>query len=54
MEQLMIIPGRKPMTSKTVQLRLIVTADKFIAQFRPGRHRRVSNGGHGKAAGTGR
>ncbi|MHC4433643.1 MAG: family 16 glycoside hydrolase [Planctomycetota bacterium] len=34
--QLMIIPGRKPMTSKTVQLRLIVTADSFIAQFRPG------------------
>ena len=34
--QLMIIPGRKPMASETVQLRLIVTADSFIAQFRPG------------------
>ena len=33
--KLMIIPGRKPMTSKTVQLRLIVTKDNFIAQFRP-------------------
>ena len=33
--QLMIIPGRKPMTSETVQLRLIVTAGNFIAQFRP-------------------
>ena len=33
--QLMIIPGRKPMASKTVQLRLIVTAGSFIAQFRP-------------------
>jgi len=33
--ELMIIPGRKPMTSKTVQLRLIVTADSFVAQFRP-------------------
>ena len=33
--KLMIIPGRKPMTSKTVQLRLIVTADSFVAQFRP-------------------
>jgi hypothetical protein len=33
--QLMIIPGRKPMTSKTVQLRLIVTANSFIAQYRP-------------------
>ncbi|MHC4166876.1 MAG: 3-keto-disaccharide hydrolase [Planctomycetota bacterium] len=33
--ELMIIPGRKPMTSQTVQLRLIVTADSFVAQFRP-------------------
>jgi regulation of enolase protein 1 (concanavalin A-like superfamily) len=33
--KLMIIPGRKPMSSETVQLRLIVTADSFIAQFRP-------------------
>ncbi|UCF16310.1 MAG: hypothetical protein JSW59_02405, partial [Phycisphaerales bacterium] len=34
--QLMIIPGRIPMTSETVQLRLIVTTDSFVAQFRPG------------------
>ncbi|MHC4116848.1 MAG: family 16 glycoside hydrolase [Planctomycetota bacterium] len=33
--ELMIIPGRKPMTSETVQLRLIVSADTFVAQFRP-------------------
>ena len=33
--ELMIIPGRKPMASETVQLRLIVTADSFVAQFRP-------------------
>jgi len=33
--KLMIIPGRKPMTSKTVQLRLIVTSDSFTAQYRP-------------------
>jgi len=33
--KLMIIPGRKPMTSETVQLRLIVTSDSFIAQYRP-------------------
>ena len=32
---LMIIPGRKPMTSEMVQLRLIVTSDSFIAQYRP-------------------
>ena len=32
---LYIIPGKKPMKAKTVQLRLIVTADKFTAQFRP-------------------
>ncbi len=33
--KLLIIPGGKPMASKTVQLRLIVTADGFTAQFRP-------------------
>ncbi len=33
--QLMIIPGRKLMTKDTVQLRLIVTADTFTAQYRP-------------------
>ena len=33
--KLMIIPGRKLMSSETVQLRLIVTSDSFIAQFRP-------------------
>ncbi len=33
--QLMIIPGRKPMTSEMVQLRLIVTSDSFVAQYRP-------------------
>ena len=32
--QLMIIPSRKPMTSPTVQLRLIVAGDDYIAQFR--------------------
>jgi hypothetical protein len=33
--QLKIIPGHKPMDAKTVQLRLIVSADKWIAQYRP-------------------
>ena len=33
--QLMIIPGRKPMASKSVQLRLIVDKDSFVAQYRP-------------------
>ncbi|MFV1968617.1 MAG: hypothetical protein ACC628_24615 [Pirellulaceae bacterium] len=33
--QLMIIPGRKNMTAETVQLRLIVTADSWTAQYRP-------------------
>jgi hypothetical protein len=32
---LVIIPGRKPMTNDTVQLRLIVSADSYVAQFRP-------------------
>ncbi|MCL4205282.1 MAG: hypothetical protein KJ000_22595 [Pirellulaceae bacterium] len=33
--QLVIIPGRVPMDAKTVQFRLIVTADTWTAQFRP-------------------
>ena len=32
---LYIIPGKKPMDSQTVQLRLIVTADSWTAQYRP-------------------
>jgi regulation of enolase protein 1 (concanavalin A-like superfamily) len=32
--ELFVIPGRKPMPSETVQLRLIVAGDNFIAQFR--------------------
>lgn len=31
-----IIPGKVPAPDKTVQLRLIVTKDRFVAQFRPG------------------
>ena len=30
-----IIPGKVPTATKTVQLRLIVTADRYTAQFRP-------------------
>jgi hypothetical protein len=32
---LVVIPGRRPMTNDTVQLRLVVSADKYVAQFRP-------------------
>ncbi len=32
--QLMMIPGRKNMESKTVKLRLIVTADSYTAQYK--------------------
>ena len=32
---IVIIPGRKPIDAKTVQLRLIVTADSYTAQYRP-------------------
>ncbi|MHC4144576.1 MAG: family 16 glycoside hydrolase [Planctomycetota bacterium] len=32
--KLMIIPGRKPMPSETIQLRLVVDGNDFIAQFR--------------------
>jgi len=30
-----IIPGKTPTTSNVMQLRLVVTADRFVAQFRP-------------------
>jgi hypothetical protein len=33
--ELFIIPGKKPMPSEKVQLRLIVSSNKFVAQFRP-------------------
>jgi len=33
--ELYIIPGKKAMDAKTVQLRLTVTANKWLAQFRP-------------------
>jgi hypothetical protein len=33
--QLMIIPGRKPLTNDTVQLRLLVSGNAWTAQFRP-------------------
>jgi len=33
--ELFIIPGRKPMSSETVQLRLIVRDDSWTAQYRP-------------------
>ena len=32
--KVMIIPGRKPIDSKTVQLRLVLTADSYTAMFR--------------------
>jgi hypothetical protein len=32
---LMIIPGRKPMDCKSVQLRLVLTGDSWVAQYRP-------------------
>lgn len=30
-----VIPGRKPTTSKTVQLRLVLDGEQYVAQFRP-------------------
>ncbi|MCX7872612.1 MAG: hypothetical protein N2487_04940 [Verrucomicrobiae bacterium] len=33
--KLMIIPGRKPITNDTVQFRLVVERENYIAQFRP-------------------
>jgi hypothetical protein len=34
-EGLIIIPSRNPMTSERVELRLVVSADHYIAQYRP-------------------
>lgn len=34
-DQLMIIPGRKPMDSASVQLRLTVAKDRWTAEYRP-------------------
>ena len=34
--KLYIIPGKKPMPEKRVRLRLIVTADSWVAQYQPG------------------
>jgi hypothetical protein len=45
--QLMIIPGRKPIEDKAVQLRLIVTASSFTAQYRgraPGKYQTAATG----------
>lgn len=33
--ELYVFPGKKPMTSQTVQLRLIVSANRWVGQFRP-------------------
>jgi len=33
--KLYVIPGRKPLECNTVELRLIVSADRFTAQYRP-------------------
>lgn len=33
--KLYIIPGKVPMEAQSVQLRLVVTTDSFVAQFRP-------------------
>jgi hypothetical protein len=34
-DKLLIVPGGKPMDAETVQLRLVVTADSWTAQYRP-------------------
>jgi hypothetical protein len=43
-----IIPGRKPMPSQTVQLRLIVTADRWTAQYRSDGKGEFQTAGEGK------
>lgn len=45
---LYIIPGKVPMDAKTVQLRLVVTADSWEAQFRPEAKGRFATAAKGK------
>lgn len=45
---LYIIPGRKPMPAESVQLRLIVTADSWTAQFRADEKGEFETAGTGK------
>jgi hypothetical protein len=45
---LWIIPGRKPMPANSVQLRLIVTADRWVAQYRPDGKGEFQTAGAGK------
>ena len=46
--ELMIIPGRKPMDSETVQLRLIVDGRNYVAQFRPNARGKFQTADSGK------
>jgi hypothetical protein len=48
--KLYIIPGKKPAPSMRVQLRLIVSADKFVAQFRPDAKGEFETAAEGKLA----
>ena len=49
-----IIPGKKPMPTKSVRLRLIVTADRWIAQYLPeGKKKKFLTAAEGKLPGPG-
>ncbi len=45
---LWIIPGKVPMRAKSVQLRLTVSADKWLAQFRPDGKGKFQTAGQGR------
>jgi len=52
--KLYIIPGKKPMSSKTVQLRLVVAGNNWTAQYRPDGKGEFLTAAKGKLRGAGK
>jgi len=52
--KLYIIPGRKPMAAKTVQLRLVVSGETWTAQYRPDARGTFLTAGTGRLGGKGK
>jgi hypothetical protein len=46
--QTYVIPGKKPTETRLVQLRLVVTKDEYVAQFRPDAKGEFQTAGSGK------
>jgi len=48
--QTYVIPGKKPTDTRLMQLRLVVTKDEYVAQYRPGAKGEFQTAGSGKLA----